>query len=181
VREGMAANDRAHGVDPTGARDLASAIAEAARGPEAPRIGRATFDVRVDKNGHAAGLSLQSAAAGDARAWEAVAKKAAASLRGRTFPLGPSFARGARVSVDVIAAMELPSGSTRWITPKRLLDREQQPLPKPRSPDDVSKAGDLSQVPEKQAQLRIVDFDVTNFGARERHTVRSSFRVVPVY
>ncbi len=43
VREAMAANDRAHGVDPTGARDLASAIAEAARGPEAPRVGQATF------------------------------------------------------------------------------------------------------------------------------------------
>jgi hypothetical protein len=181
VREGMAANDRAHGVDPTGARDLASAIAEAARGPEAPRIGRATFDVRVDKNGHAAGLSLQSAASGDARAWEVVAKKAAASLRGRTFPLGPSFARGARVSVDVIAAMELPSGPTRWITPRRLLDEEQKPLPKPRSPDDVSSAGDLVQRPEKIFQLRIVDFDVTNFGAGERHTVRSSFRVTPVY
>lgn len=182
VREGMAANDRAHGVDPTGARDLASAIAEAARGPEAPRVGRATFDVHVDKNGHASGLSLQSAASGDARAWEAVAKKAAASLRGRTFLLGPSFARGARVSVDVIAALELPSGSTRWITPKRLLDKEQQPLPsKPRSPDDVSKAGDRSEIPEKGGRLRIVDFDVTNFGARERHIVRTSFRVTPVY
>ncbi len=91
--------------------------------------------MRVDKHGHASGLSLQSAASGDAKAWEAVAKKAAANIQGRSFPLGPSFARGARVSVDVIAAMELPSGATRWNTPKRLLNGEMNPLPtKPRSP-----------------------------------------------
>ncbi len=45
----------------------------------------------------------------------------------------------------------------------------------------MSRAGDPAEIPEKGVRLRIVDFDVTNIGARERHTVRASFRVVPVY
>jgi hypothetical protein len=181
VREAMAANDSAHGVGPTGGPDLASAIADAARGPEAPRVGRATFEVRVDKRGHAMGVSLRNAAAGDARGWEAVATKAAASLQGRTFPLGPAFARGASVSVDVIAAMALPSGPTRWISPMRVLNGESKPVQMPRSPDDVSNAGSYFKVPEKSGMVRIVDFDVTNFGAKERRGVRATFQVTPVY
>lgn len=182
LRQAMAENDRAHGVDLPGARAIASAVAEASRGPDAPRVGRATFAVRVDQRGRAVGVSLVNAAAGDAKAWALVANNAAASIKGRSFALGTSFARGARVNVDVVAAMVLPSGPTRWFNPKRMLDDDMKPLPKPRSPDDVNgSAGNVREVPEKIAQLRIVNFDVTNFGAKERHNVKVSFRVDPVY
>jgi hypothetical protein len=125
-------------VGPPGTDAIASAIAAAARGPDAPQVGRATFEARLDALGRIVSVRLANAAAGDARAWASVAKNAARSLMKRSFALGPAFARGAKVAVNVIAEMALPSGQTSLFDPKRI------PLPKPRLPDDVSRAGRLS-------------------------------------
>src|SRR5262249_1502274 len=131
-------------------------------------------EVRLDGRGRTVGIQLVSAAAGDAKGWERVAKSAALRLEGRSFVLSAAFSKGAKVSVDVIAEKTLPSGEVPLFNLKR------KPLPKTSLPDDVSRAGDKLAVNERIFQVGI-PFDSANIGARRRRHVRTSLTVSPMY
>ena len=105
LQEGLAAQDRALGLGPSGA--VISALFHAAHTSSAPEIGVARFQVTVLDSG-AVEIQL-SEASGNFGDWHAVATQAAEALR-QSPPRIPSGHAGMRLSIELRAEEALPNG-----------------------------------------------------------------------
>ncbi len=106
LREGLAQRDARRGLGPAGAAASAASRAASALGP---KRGIAVFDVRTDARGLVTGVTLVRFGS-NAGAWGRVARRMAASLRGRRFPQTRS-GRGTLTRLQVAVGQEAKPGA----------------------------------------------------------------------
>ena len=98
------------GLDTPAAGVVAGALADAVRSSAIPGDTRATFEVRLGASGKVEGVTLKSASAGDAGAWDKVVRAARGSLAGRALRVGEG--QGAStVVVKVESKTQYPAGN----------------------------------------------------------------------
>jgi hypothetical protein len=110
----LATRDKKVGITVPGAAVVASAVNEVARSVAVPHNTRATFEVKLSRDGRVAYSKVVSNSGGDAAAWDAAAKAVASQLAAKKLDMGgqPS-AEGAIVRVSVTQKHVFPTGSQR--------------------------------------------------------------------
>ncbi|MFO0759042.1 MAG: hypothetical protein U0359_21300 [Byssovorax sp.] len=119
VRQEMAKNDKAKGIDLPAAGTVNSAAKRAVEAAvDAPDTAKVSFVVRLGPGGKVLGVQVTGFSAGSAGVWDQVARAIQAALAGRNLELTDAYEKGALVYVDVTSAFALPSGSTSSVQHK---------------------------------------------------------------
>jgi hypothetical protein len=196
--------DQDLGLDLPAGGVVASTIASAVRGSDAPGDARATFEVRLGADGKVLSTRVVSATAGQAGQWERVAKRAAADLAARSLTMsGDAAAKGATVTVKIESKVVYPAGSkvkydVQPVCAEEVIQEAIEQLTEgvggepPRGPirdpamnrPDPGKANAAANADDEDRKRRFCipigikgKGDLSNLGAHTQKVVRSSFQV----
>lgn len=194
--------DQALGIDLPAGGVVASTLASAVRGSEAPGDARATFEVRLGADGKVQGVRVVSATTGKADTWDRVARRVAADLGARALAMtGDAAARGATVTVKIESKIVYPAGSKEKIDVQPVCAEEVieemarsisegtagEPSRGPINDPAMNRPdpGKLLPSAEDEERKRLFCIpigikgkgDISNIGAHTQKVVRSSFKV----
>ena len=155
LRGDQAARDKRLGLDLPAAGTVASAVADAVRGTDAPGASKATFEVRLDPAGRVLWIRAVRSMGGSPEIWDRVARLATARLAKAKLAMTGAYAAGATVVVDVVSVVQLPAGNPVGASE----------MVKPGPPTGTVGGG--------------FKFDLSNVGAHGGRNVTSSYRVFP--
>jgi hypothetical protein len=184
LRGTLQSRDRELGLQMPAAGVVASTLATAVRGSEAPADSRATFEVRLDGGGQVLGVRVVSATAGEGATWERISKKAAAALSSRALSLGEAGRDGATVIVKVASKLVYPAGTQKKVDVEpvcadEVLEEMAAAL------EEVGSSGKKPRTqPTREDRRFCVPIgvrgtgDMSNFGANAETLVSSSYEVV---
>lgn len=109
----LATRDKKVGVTVPGAALVASAVNDAARAVPVAHNTRATFEVKLGRDGRVAYAKVVSSSGGDSANWDAAAKAVAAQLAKQKLDMGGERGEGAIVRVAITQKHVFPTGSQR--------------------------------------------------------------------
>jgi hypothetical protein len=175
--------DQELGIDLPAAGVVAGVLADAVRVANTTPEARATFEVRLGRQGEVLGLRVKSFSAGDAATWDRAAKSASSALAARALAVNGEK-DGVTLIVKVEATQRYPAGSKERIDVKPVCANEV-----------IEEIGDMLEDPALGVPRRDMDADerkrrfcipvgiggkgdVSNLGAHLQTVVRSSYKVV---
>lgn len=112
IDSGIRKKDAELGLDFPAASAIGAVLRDAVRAADTPDECTASFSVSVSPQGKVTSVATVANSGGASSAWQSVQKSASATLKGRTFEMKSSYAKGAVVSVRVRSAMKMPGGGT---------------------------------------------------------------------
>ncbi len=112
IDSGIRKKDADLGLDFPAANAIGAVLRDAVRAADTPDECTASFSVTVNAQGRVTDVAAVASSGGASSAWQSVQQSAKAALKGRSFEMKSSFAKGAVVSVRVRSAMKMPGGGT---------------------------------------------------------------------